>query len=319
MIFDWIFIIAGLAALIAGAEVLVRGASGIALLAKLTPAVVGLTVVAVGTSMPELMVSAKASLSGNAGLAMGNAVGSSILNIGLVLGITSLIRPLEIQGNTMRFEWPILLLATLVFVLLVRDGILDRIEGGFLFTAMLVFMFYTVWLSRQGVVSKQLESLSTASYGRSGAAALMLNLLAIIIGAALLSLGANILVRGAISIAGSLGISQTVIGLTIVAIGTSAPELFTSAVAALRGHGDLAVGNIIGSNIFNIMAILGVSSILRPMAVPQELLQRDLWWLTGITVLMFPLMLTGKKVARIEGLVLSIVFVSYVVVLVIGA
>jgi len=319
MIFDWIFIIAGLAALIAGAEALVRGASGIALLAKLTPAVVGLTVVAVGTSMPELVVSAKASLSGNAGLAMGNAVGSSILNIGLVLGITSLIRPLEIQGNTMRFEWPILLLATLVFVLLVRDGILDRIEGGFLFTAMLVFMFYTVWLSRQGVVSKQLESLSTASYGRSGAAALMFNLLAIIIGAALLSLGANILVRGAISIAGSLGISQTVIGLTIVAIGTSAPELFTSAVAALRGHGDLAVGNIIGSNIFNIMAILGVSSILRPMAVPQELLQRDLWWLTGITVLMFPLMLTGKKVARIEGLVLSIVFVSYVVVLIIGA
>jgi len=319
LILDWVFIIAGLATLIAGAEALVRGASGIALLAKLTPAVVGLTVVAVGTSMPELVVSAKASLSGNAGLAMGNAVGSSILNIGLVLGITSLIRPLRIRGNTMRFEWPVLLLATLVFVLLVRDRILDRVEGGFLFTAMLVFMFYSVWLNRQGVVSKQLKSPSTASFGRGGAAAMILNLLAIIIGSALLSLGANFLVRGAVSIAVSLGISQTIIGLTIVAIGTSAPELLTAAVAALRGRGDMAVGNIIGSNIFNIMAILGISSILRPMAVPRELLQRDLWWLTGITVLMFPLMLTRRRVARLEGLILSAVFVSYVLILVMGA
>lgn len=319
MIINWLFIIVGLVALIAGAEALVRGASGIALLAKLSPAVVGLTVVAAGTSMPELMVSAKASLSGNPGLAIGNIVGSNLLNIGLVLGMTALFRPLRILGNTMRFEWPVLMLATLQFYLLARDGFIDRIEGLFLFGVLITFTAYAVWLGRRGIVEDEGVPLPTSSFGRSGAVAGWLNVLTVILGGGLLAVGANTLVKGAVGVASGLGVSETIIGLTIVAVGTSAPELVTSVVAALRGRDDMAVGNVIGSSIFNLLAILGVAALFRPLPVPDEILSRDVWWLIGMTALMFPLMITGRKVARMEGLVLMAGFAAYIIILIIGA
>jgi cation:H+ antiporter len=319
LILNWLFIIIGLAALIAGAEALVRGAGGIALLARMSPAVIGLTIVAAGTSMPELMVSVKASLSGNPGLAIGNVLGSNLLNIGMVLGITALFRPLRIQGNTIRFEWPVLMLATLQFYLLGRDGVIDRVEGIFLTGVMITFMAYAVWLGRQGIVENQGEEPATASFGRKGAAAIIFNLTALTIGAALLALGADILVKGAVGIADGLGISETIIGLTIVAVGTSAPELVTSVVAALRGQGDLAVGNVVGSSIFNLLAILGIAAVFSPLPVPEEIMARDIWWLIGITALMFPMMLSGKKVNRWEGLILLAAVSAYLVMLVLGA
>lgn len=318
MILNWLFIIIGLAALIAGAEALVRGAGGIALLARMSPAVIGLTIVAAGTSMPELMVSVKASLSGNPGLAIGNVLGSNLLNIGMVLGITALFRPLRIQGNTIRFEWPVLMLATLQFYLLGRDGVIDRVEGIFLTGVMITFMAYAVWLGRQGIVENQGEEPATASFGRKGAAAIVFNLTALTIGAVLLALGADILVKGAVGIADGLGISETIIGLTIVAVGTSAPELVTSVVAALRGQGDLAVGNVVGSSIFNLLAILGIAAVFSPLPVPEEIMARDIWWLIGITALMFPMMLSGKKVSRWEGLILLAAVSAYLVMLVLG-
>lgn len=318
MLIQWILIIIGLAALVAGAEALVRGASGIALLARMSPAVVGLTIVAAGTSMPELMVSVKASLSGNPGLAIGNVVGSNLLNIGLVLGVTALFRPLRILGNTIRFEWPVLMLATLQFFLLARDGRIDRIEGAFLVAVMITFMAYAVWLGRKGVVEDTGAPLPTLSFGKSGFPAVILNLAAVVLGCALLALGASVLVRGAVGIATGFGVSDTIIGLTIVAVGTSAPELVTSVAAALRGRDDMAVGNVVGSSIFNLLAILGVASLFKPLPVPVEIMSRDIWWLIGMTALMFPMMLSGKKVARLEGLVLLGGFAGYTVFLILG-
>ena len=319
MLVNWLLIIIGLTALVAGAEALVRGASGIALLAKMSPAVVGLTIVAAGTSMPELMVSVKASLSGNPGLAIGNVIGSNLLNIGMVLGITALFRPLRILGNTIRFEWPVLMLATLQFYLLARDGVIDRVEGLFLFGVMITFMAYAVWLGRQGIVENTGENLPTASFGRSGNPAVQFNILAIILGGGMLALGANTLVKGAVGVAGGLGISETIIGLTIVAVGTSAPELVTSVVAALRGQGDMAVGNVVGSSIFNLLAILGVAALFKPLPVPAEIMSRDIWWLIGITALMLPMMLSGKKVNRLEGFILMAAITAYIVSLILGS
>ncbi|MCK5735195.1 MAG: calcium/sodium antiporter [Spirochaetaceae bacterium] len=319
MILNWLLILIGLTALVSGAESLVRGASGIALLARMSPAVVGLTIVAAGTSMPELMVSVKASLSGNPGLAIGNVVGSNLLNIGMVLGITALFRPLRILGNTIRFEWPVLMLATLQFYLLARDGVIDRTEGLFLFGVMITFMAYAVWLGRQGIVEGTGEKLPTASFGRSGNPAIMFNILAIILGGGMLALGANTLVKGAVGVASELGISETIIGLTIVAVGTSAPELVTSVVAALRGQSDLAVGNVVGSSIFNLLAILGVAALFKPLPVPAEIMSRDIWWLIGITALMLPMMVSGKRVNRLEGFVLITAITAYIVSLILGS
>ncbi|MDF1567220.1 MAG: calcium/sodium antiporter [Spirochaetaceae bacterium] len=315
MLLNWFFIIIGLAALIAGAEALVRGASGVALMTRMTPMVIGLTVVAAGTSMPELMVSVRASLSGDAGLAVGNVVGSNILNIGLVLGLTALVKSLKIQGTTMKFEWPVLVLATAQVIMFSRDGLIDRMEGGFLFIAVIVFMAYAVGLNRNGIVDEDGKPPATASFGRTGGAAWMFNLAAVAIGGILLALGADTMVRGAVAVALGLGISQSVVGLTIVAVGTSSPELVTSVMAAFRGRDDMAVGNVVGSSIFNLLAILGAAALARPLPISEEVLGRDFWWLAGMTLLLLPLMWTGRRIARIEGFILIAGFVAFTTVL----
>ncbi|MDC7221228.1 MAG: calcium/sodium antiporter [Spirochaetales bacterium] len=314
MLINWLLILAGLAILIAGAEALVRGAGGLALAANISPSVVALTVVAAGTSMPELVVSAQSALGGNPGLAMGNAVGSNLLNIGLVLGVTALIRPLSIGRNTMKFEWPVMMLATLQFFLLSRDGQVDRLEGGFLALALAAFMAYAVVLDKRGIAEVTSgEAPQTASFGRSGAAALLLNGVALAVGIAGLAVGANLLVKGAVAVASGLGIPDTVIGLTVVAVGTSAPELVTSVVAAFKGRGDMAVGNVIGSCIFNLLGIIGVTSLISPLPVPGDILSRDLLWLLGLTAVLFPMMGSGKVLARIEGGLLLGGFLFYLI------
>jgi len=321
MIIDWLLIIAGLALLVAGGEALVRGASGIALLAKVTPAVVGLTIVAAGTSMPEMVVSLQSAIEGNPGIAVGNVVGSNIFNIAAILGLTALLRPLRIQGNTVRLEWPVMMLAAFQFHLLARDATVDRLEGGFLFTALVIFMAYAVWLGRKSATTEEkagFEEIATASLGRTGNTAVTFNLVAVLLGIGLLAGGSTALVRGAVGVASALGVSDTVIGLTIVAAGTSTPELVTSLVAAWRGRDDIAVANVVGSNIFNVLGIGGVTALVHPLPVPLEIIARDNWWMLGASLLLFPLMKTGMRVNRVEGGVLFAGFLVYMAVLIGG-
>lgn len=315
---DVLLVIGGLALLVLGGEGLVRGASGLALVARVSPAVVGLTIVAAGTSMPELVVSMQAALAGSSGIAMGNVVGSNIFNIGIVIGLSALIRPLAIRTETLRLEWPVMALVALLLHLLMRDGLLDRLEGGCLMLALVAFTSYLVRSARKEDTIET-TALATASFGRSGRAALWFNLIAIVTGVGILGLGSTLLVQGAVRIASHLGISETTIGLTIVAAGTSTPELVTSLVAAYRGQDDVAVGNVIGSNIFNILGIAGATALTLPIPIPPDVLSRDDWWMIGASLLLFPLMKTGRSINRLEGLVLICGFVTYTTLLIFAA
>jgi cation:H+ antiporter len=319
MIVDWLLIALGLGLLVGGGEALVRGASGIALLARVTPTVVGLTIVAAGTSMPELVVSVQAAFEGSPGLAIGNVVGSNIFNIGATLGLAAMIRPLSIVGNTVRLEWPVMMLAAFQLVLLARDGTIDRLEGGFLLGAMVVFVAYSVWIARSATVPEEREqvggAVATASMGRTGGAAIALNLGAILLGIGLLAGGSTALVRGAVAVASSFGVSDTVIGLTIVAAGTGTPELVTTLLAVRRGQDDMAVANVLGSNIFNVLGIAGATAAIHPLPVPGEIIARDGWWMVGASALLFPLMKSGMRVNRLEGALLFGGFVAYIALL----
>lgn len=322
MLLELLLILVGLVLLVAGGEALVRGASGIALFARMSPAVVGLTIVAAGTSMPELVVSVQAALTGSPGLSMGNVVGSNLFNIGAIVGITALVRPLRIRSDTVRLEWPVMMLATFQLYLLARDGEVDRLEGGFLFGALVAFVGYAVWVSRSDeVMAAEVGrgDLATASFGRTGTPALLLNLLAVGAGMALLAGGSTALVQGAVQLATRLGVTPTVIGLTIVAAGTSAPELVTSLVAARRGQDDIAVGNVVGSNIFNVLGILGTTAVVHPVPVDRVIVERDAWWMIAASLLLFPIMVTGMRVSRLEGALLVTGLAVYLTLLVLAA
>ena len=301
---DILAVIAGLVILTVGGEALVRGATAIARRANIAPAIIGATVVAAGTSMPELMVSVSAALQGSADVAMSNAVGSNIYNIVLILGITPLILPLAVQGVTIRLQWPVMLLAAAWLHMLARDGLLDRLEGGFLLLGLVVFVAWTVRLARDVAPQHEKET-----YGSVAERVPMVETLrswmwsvgGIVVGVALLVLGAKLLVVGAVNIASDMGISERVIGLTVVAVGTCLPELATSIIAALHGRADLAVANVVGSNIFNILGILGATALTRPLRVSQGTISVDDWWMLALTLLLLPLMKTGKIISRAEG------------------
>ena len=315
----WLFVVLGLVLLVAGGEGLVRGASGLALAAKVSPAVVGLTIVAAGTSMPELVVSVQSALGGNVGIAVGNVVGSNIFNIGAILGLAALASPLRVMGNTVRMEWPVMMLAALGLFLLAQDGMMTRVEGSVLFAGMIGFIAYAVWLGRHSTTPEEaegFEEMVTASFGATGTRALVYNLLAVVFGVALLAGGSSLLVQGAVSIASALGVSDAIIGLTIVAAGTSTPELVTSLVASRRGRDDIAIANVVGSNIFNVLGILGVTAMVQPLAVPEVILARDLWWMLGASILLLPLMWSGMRVSRLEGGVLFGGFAVYIALLI---
>ena len=314
---DWLLVAAGFLVLIMGGEALVRGASGLALLARVAPVIVGLTVVAAGTSMPELVVSLRSAWVGSPGLAVGNVVGSNIFNIGLIIGVAALVRPLRIHAATLIREWPVMFLAVLQLHLLGRDGMLDRVEGFFLLTALTIFIAYLVRVVKleraAGSVSESqdAEELGTASFGRVGILAVVFNSVAIFIGVGLLAGGAHLLVKGAVGIASGFGISDTVIGLTVVAAGTSAPELITSVVAARRGQDDIAVANVVGSNIFNVLAVGGGAAAILPLEVPVQVIEHDDIWMLGFAFILWPMMRTGYQVSRKEGALLLVGFAAY--------
>lgn len=307
----------GLVLLIAGAEVLVRGAASLALSFGISPLVVGLTVVAVGTSSPELAVSVQSAWSGRVDLAMGNVVGSNIVNVLLILGISALIVPLLVARQLVRQEVPIMVGVSALLLLLAYDGQLGWPDGLLLLVLLLA---YTVFLIRQSRRLAGAEALASARQARQ-AASLARQLLLIGSGLALLVLGAHWLVEAAVGFAQRLGVSELVIGLTIVAVGTSLPEVATSIVAALRGQRDIAVGNVVGSNIFNILGVLGISAMAAPagLAVAPAVLAFDLPVMLAVALGCLPIFFTGYTIARWEGLLFLCLYAAYMAYLLLAA
>jgi cation:H+ antiporter len=316
-------VILGLLLLAGGGEALVRAATTIAEVAGLTPAVIGLTVVAIGTSLPELVVSVLAALRGEPDLAVGNVVGSNIFNVAATLGLTAMIIPLPVHGSAVRLEWPVMFAASLMTLVVARDGLLDRIEGGVLVVALVLFIAYAVRLAKRDVGTAEAGQLAAAveardidrpdGAGRRPSLPIALAVLAISI-AALMG-GGHFLVDGAVRLARLAGMSERVIGLTIVAAGTGAPELATSLIAAFRKRTDVAIANMIGSNIVNLLGILGLTALIAPIPVAPALVRSDLWWMIGSSLLLFPLIRSDARLSRPEGAVLMVVYLVYLTLL----
>jgi cation:H+ antiporter len=315
----------GILLLMGGGEALLRGAVGLATLLRLTPAIIGLTVVAAGTSVPELAVSAIAAAQGQPDIAVANVIGSNIFNIALILGLCVLVRPFAITGNTIRLEYPVLALVTLLCLALAQDGSINRLDAVLLLSVYIGFTAYMVSLVRGQVTDSESRNLSAEVDSFSpppGSAApprpwVCVGLVAA--GVALLAAGAQSTVTGAVGLARLLGWSERIIGLTIVAAGTSLPEVVASLVSSIRGRSDIAIGNVIGSNLFNILGILGVSALFSPLPVQAALMNSDAWWMLGFTLLLFPLMFTGLRLARWEGGLLLTVFGVYLTLLLTSA
>jgi cation:H+ antiporter len=310
MLFNIGLLIIGLFTLIMGGDFLVRGASSLALRLHMTPLVVGLTIVAFGTSAPELLISLSAALSGSPDLAMGNVVGSNICNLALVLGVTILIGPVRVSPDSIRIDWPVTMGSSLLLFYVVRDNSLGIYEGIFFILSLLAYTFFIIRRSRKKMMAeitkeKELDVPDLPSKS------LIKDIGVIITGSVGLYFGAKWFVIGAKELALFLEVSQRVIGITIVALGTSLPELVTSMVASFKKETDLALGNLLGSNIFNVLSILGITSIVKEIHVSEIIHQVDMLWMLGITLLILPLMLFQRKLARTEGVILLLVYVYY--------
>jgi cation:H+ antiporter len=304
-----IYLLAGLVLLYFGAEGLVRGSSSLALRLGLSPLVVGLTVVAFGTSSPELMVSLKAALAGQPDISVGNVVGSNICNIGLILGLCALITPIATSSQIVRIDIPIMIGITVLSMALMADGNLGATEG-IIFCAILVaYVIFSIYLAR-----RQPADALGAEFGEEvkiSKRGLAIDIAMVVGGLALLVFGARFLVDGAIIIARTYGWSEALIGLTIVAIGTSLPELATSLLAAIKKESDIAVGNIVGSNIFNLVGILGVTAIVHPLQAA-GISGGDLAVMAGFALLLWPMAYYQQRITRQEGAMLLLGYAAYV-------
>lgn len=298
----------GLIILVAGAELLVRGSVGTALRFGLTPLLIGLTIVAFGTSAPELVVSIQAASNGSDDIALGNIIGSNISNIALILGIAALIQPLKVQTSIIRKDVPILLGTSLLLVFFLMDGVISQLEGIFFFTGVVAFTVASIRMAKMETSVEVKTEYEDVVPKKS--LPLWLNVVMIVGGLGLLILGAKWLVDGAIEIASSIGMSQAVVGLTIVAVGTSLPELATSVMAALKKEGDIAIGNVVGSNIFNILCILGITAMILPVS-QGGITTVDILLMLGLTLLLLPILRSGYIVSRIEGGVLLTIYLAY--------
>jgi cation:H+ antiporter len=309
----FILLIAGLVLLAGGGELLVRGATQLARIAGMSTAVIGLTVVAMGTSLPELAVGTLAVLEGQPDIAVGNVVGSNIFNITAALGITALIQPLPVRGAAVRLEWPVMFAASALCILLMRDSAFDRGEGLFLTLGLVLFTAYAVHLGRKELPAEEVAEYAEEIQQRSlspGRGTLPV-VGAILGGIALLVLGGRLLVDGASSLARYAGMSERMIGLTVVAVGTGMPELATSVVAAARRQTDVAVANMIGSNIFNLLGILGITALVHPFRFSAAIAGSDLWWMLAVSALLLPVLGRRMEVVRWEGGLLVGAYVAY--------
>ena len=311
----------GLTALVAGAELLVRGAARLALTLGISPLVVGLTVVAFGTSSPELAVSVGAALSGQIDVAVGNVVGSNIFNVLFILGLSALITPLVVHAQLIRQEVPIMIGVSVLFVALAVDGAISRFDAALMFSLLLAYTVFLVVQSRRqnrALVSQVEDELPLP---RRWDAHWVVQVLLVVVGLSLLVLGSTWLVDAAIAFAKALGVSELVIALTIVAAGTSMPEVATSIMAVLRGQRDIAVGNVVGSNTFNILGCLGLSGLVAADGLPvaAAALNFDIWVMLAVALACLPVFITGREIARWEGGVLFGYYIAYTVYLILAA
>jgi cation:H+ antiporter len=305
---SWVFLFSGLMILSAGAHALVKGGASLALRLGLTPLVIGLTVMAYGTSSPEVVVSIQAALRASPAIAIGNVIGSNLCNLALILGLCALVRPLTAAAAVIRREVPIMIGVTIAAVLVLIDGKLARWEGVLLLIGLVAYTWATVQAARKetGGVADQEYAQELGPKPASLGLAITLS----IVGLGLLIFGSDLFVRGAVDIARMLGMSELVIGLTVVAIGTSLPELATSFVAVLKGETDVAIGNIVGSNLFNILGILGLVGVLSDSETG-GLAVLDLTVLLVVTIAILPLVRTGGRVSRLEGAALLATYIAY--------
>ncbi len=321
-IWDWIYLILGLGLLGFGGEFLVRGASRFARTLGLSSLVVGVTVVAVGTSAPELAVSLHAALSGEPDVSIGNVIGSNLLNLLVVLGAAAVVVPLVVAQRLVWWDIPIMIVATGLVWFFARDGHLSRGDGVGLLALLIGYLIAAVRISTGESAAVRAEyDQEFGEQAQAGWRGLSREILLMLGGLALLVGGAEIFVEGAIGIARSLGVSELIISLTIVAIGTSLPELVTALVAATRGENDIAVGNVVGSNIMNLLAILGLTALIAPggLAVPAAVLAYDMPFLLLVSVACLPFLGSGHKLSRGEGVVFLIAYAVYVVWLLFGS
>ncbi|MFM8719422.1 MAG: calcium/sodium antiporter [Chthoniobacterales bacterium] len=304
-----VILIVGLVLLYFGAEGLVRGSSSLALRLGVGPLLVGLTVVAFGTSTPELVVSLKAAYLGQGDISVGNVVGSNICNIGLILGFSALIIPIKVASQIVRVDTPIMIGVTALALFCLHDGSLSRVEGIVLFVLLVAYVLFSIRLARQQatdpLAGEFSEEIKISKWG------VWQDIAFIVAGLVMLVFGARFLVEAAIDIAKAFGLSEAVIGLTIVALGTSLPEFATSLVAALKKEADIAVGNVVGSNIFNILGILGISSAVTPLS-SAGITDIDLGVMAGFAVVLWIFSRTGFRITRIEGLILLVGYVGYI-------
>lgn len=303
-----------------GAELLVRGSSRLATSFGISPLVVGLTVVAFGTSSPELAVSVMSAFKGQADLALGNVVGSNIFNVLFILGISAVIVPLIVAQQLVRFDVPVMIGVSILVVALGFDGKIGRIDGAILFAGAIAYTAFLIRQSRKES-SEEVKSEYDAEFGGKGASSLPKNLALIVLGLVGLVLGSKWLVSSAVAIAQAFNVSELVIGLTIVAAGTSMPEVATSIVAAVKGERDIAVGNVVGSNIFNILCVLGLSSLVAPagITVSDAALRFDLPVMIAVAVACLPIFFAGYRIGRLNGAAFLFFYIAYLVYLIFTA
>ncbi|MEW4487178.1 calcium/sodium antiporter [Thalassoglobus sp. JC818] len=310
-----LMLVVGLVVLTAGAELLVRGASKLAVSCGVSPLVVGLTVVSFGTSAPELVVCLQSSLNGQPDVALGNIVGSNIFNVLLILGLSAMIVPLQVSQQLVRFEVPLMIGLSGLVWLMALNGSISRLDGLILSIGLVVYTLWAIIKSRreQGAIQAEYEAEFGQKESSSTAKSTLINVVMLVAGLALLVVGARWFVDSAVTISRSLGVSELIIGLTIVAAGTSLPEAATSVMAAIRGERDIAVGNAIGSNLFNIMAVLGISSLVSPIGVPvpEAALHLDVPVMVAVAVACLPIFFTGHLISRWEGILFFAYYMIY--------
>jgi cation:H+ antiporter len=312
MLQQFLIFLAGRGILYLGAEWLVRGAASLALRFGIRPLVVGLTVVALGTSMPEFLVNFFAAFSDEDSLALGNIIGSNICNIALILGLSAIILPLSVRPEILRKEYPMMVFVSLLFYLLSLDGVISKLDGLLLVLLLVAFLLFLVIDTRRHADRQKLEAVTALPEG-DALMSVPKKVAFLLGGMVMLTIGARLMVYGATNIAESMGISNIVIGLTVVAIGTSLPELAASVVGALKNEADLSVGNILGSNLLNVLFVVGLVALIRPLQVDPASISIHFPVMIGFTVLLLPLAWTQYRITRLEGGLLVTGFVAYMV------
>ena len=306
---EYVLLIGGLITLIVAGEALVRGAVGVALKFKIPTLVIGMTIVSFGTSAPELLVSLKAALEGHPELSIGNVVGSNVANLALVLGLTAIVLPIAVKRTTVKIDWVIMMVFTVLFYLFIIDELIQWYEG---LIFVLALVGFNIFMFRGVSKSDEEEEDIDIDIEDAKKKNILLQFLLILIGCIGLAYGADWLLDGAVTIATNFGVSEHTIAVTIVAFGTSVPELITSVVAALKKETDISLGNLIGSNIFNILGVLGITALVKEVPVSSQVISNDIFWVLGISLLVFPLMIINYRINRFRGLLLFLSYVVYI-------